>query len=102
MKSVSFKNKMVSLDESSEFLELFWKDKFGLNNFKFKDGSGLSRLNLSSPNLFNQLLIFRLNSKPYIKKTFLNSLPVSGVSGTLKYLGDGTSIEGTLLEKAAL
>ena len=71
MESVSSKNKMVSLDESSEFLELFWKDKFGLIDFKFKDGSGLSRTqSLSSPNLFNQLLNFQLNSKLYIKETF--------------------------------
>ena len=91
---------MVSLDKASEFLELFWKDKLGLNDFKFKDGSGLSRLNLSSPNLFNQLLYFQLNSKPYIKETFLNSLPIAGVSGTLKYLGDGTSIEGNFIGKS--
>jgi D-alanyl-D-alanine carboxypeptidase/D-alanyl-D-alanine-endopeptidase (penicillin-binding protein 4) len=100
METVSNQNKMVSLDEATSFLELFWKEKLGLTDFTFKDGSGLSRLNLSSPNLFNQLLYFQLNSKLYIKETFLNSLPIAGVSGTLKYLGDGTPIEGNFIGKS--
>ena len=100
METVSNQNKMVSLDEAPAFLELFWKEKLGLTDFTFKDGSGLSRLNLSSPNLFNQLLYFQLNSKPYIKETFLNSLPIAGVSGTLKFLGDGTPIEGNFIGKS--
>ena len=100
IESVSSENKRFSLDESSELLELFWKDKLGLNDFKFIDGSGLSRLNLSSPNLFNQLLNFQLNSKPNIKETFLNSLPVAGISGTLRYLGEGTPIEGKFIGKS--
>ena len=61
---------MTEYFRESLVIELFWKDKFGLNDFKFKDGSGLSRLNLASPNLFNKLLNFQLNSKPYIKETF--------------------------------
>ena len=100
METVSNQNKMVSLDKAPSFLELFWKEKLGLTYFTFKDGSGLSRLNLSSPNLFNQLLYFQLNSKPYIKETFLNSLPIAGISGTLKYLGDGTPIEGNFIGKS--
>lgn len=100
MKSVSFQNKMVNLDDASGFLELFWKEKLGLTDFTFKDGSGLSRHNLSSPNLFNHFLNFQLNSKPFIKETFLNSLPVAGVSGTLKFLGEGTPIEGNFIGKS--
>lgn len=100
MKSASTQYKLVNLDEASAFLKLFWKSKLGTNDFTFKDGSGLSRLNLSSPNLFNQLLNFQLNSKSIIKETFLNSLPVAGVSGTLKSLGKGTVIEGRFIGKS--
>ena len=45
-------------------------------------------------------LNFQLNSKPLIKETFLNSLPVAGVSGTLKFLGEGTPIEGNFIGKS--
>ena len=74
METISNQNKMVSLDKAPSFLELFGRENLGLTDFTFKDGSGLSRLNLSSQNLFNQLLYFQLNSKPYIKEIFLNSL----------------------------
>jgi D-alanyl-D-alanine carboxypeptidase/D-alanyl-D-alanine-endopeptidase (penicillin-binding protein 4) len=100
VKSASTQNKMIKLDEASVFLKLFWKRKLGSSAFTFKDGSGLSRLNLSSPILYNQLLSFQLNSKSLIKETFMSSLPVAGISGTLKSLGNGTTIEGKFIGKS--
>ena len=100
VKSASTQNKMIKLDEASAFLKLFWKRKLGSSAFTFKDGSGLSRLNLSSPNLYNQLLSFQLNSKSLIKETFMSSLPIAGISGTLKSLGNGTTIEGKFIGKS--
>lgn len=46
------------------------------------DGSGLSRLNLVSPETLARLLVFALKSKD--ADVFKNSLPISGVDGTMR------------------
>ena len=57
------------------------------------DGSGLSRYNLLSPQLVVNLL------KYMYSETFLTSLPMAGVDGTLKNRMKGTPLEGNLKAK---
>jgi serine-type D-Ala-D-Ala carboxypeptidase/endopeptidase (penicillin-binding protein 4) len=65
--------------------------------YRLYDGSGLSRQNLISPNAFTQLLI-GMNNTPDAK-TFRDSLPVSGVSGTLRNRFKGTPAQGIVFAK---
>lgn len=62
------------------------------------DGSGLSRFNAVSAYHFTQLLRFMKKSKYY--KSFYNSLPIAGKSGTLSSIGKGTYIQGKLRAKS--
>lgn len=99
MKSASYKNqKNISFEDAPEILENYWKEQLPSNDFVFMDGCGLSRLNLASPASFNQLLTYQLQSDNL--KVFLETLPVFGTSGTLKYMGDGTIIEGNFIGKS--
>ena len=45
----------------------------------------------------NKLLVYVLNQKKY---NFIKTLPVAGVSGTLKYLGRGSVIESNFIGKS--
>jgi D-alanyl-D-alanine carboxypeptidase/D-alanyl-D-alanine-endopeptidase (penicillin-binding protein 4) len=78
----------------------YWGGKLSLDERFFSvDGCGLSRKNLISPEIMNKLLVYVLNQKKY-SSNFLNSLPVAGKSGTLKYLGKGTVIENNFIGKS--
>lgn len=65
-----------------------------LRNSVFKDGSGLSRMNLFSPELVVDLLI-----KFKDKTVFVESLAVSGESGTLKGI-TSSKLKGKVLAKS--
>ena len=58
MKSVSLNHKDIDINQAAEYLQLFWEDKLSLKEMIFKDGCGLSRLNLCSANAFNDLLLY--------------------------------------------
>ena len=65
----------------------FWKSRLEIlgmpeTPIRVKDGSGLSRQNLISPQTLVQLLT-ALNQSPH-RSTYLDSLPLAGESGTLK------------------
>lgn len=77
----------------------YWR-KQGLNTsgFRLYDGSGLSRYNTISSYQMNQILKnIRFSSDSTI---FLNSLPISGVSGTLRRFGRATPVEGRVRAKS--
>ena len=76
-------------------MENFWKEELNLSDILFKDGCGLSRLNLASPYSINSLLNYQIQSNTF--STFLKSLPVAGVSVNLKYIGSNTAIEGKFI-----
>ena len=89
MKSVSLNHEDININRTAEYLQLFWEDKLGLKEMIFKDGCGLSRLNLCSANAFNELLLYELERKLSSgQESFFKSLPVSGKTGTLKYFGE--------------
>jgi len=62
------------------------------------DGSGLSTFNWVSSEAFSQALLQMSKEKYYAD--FYNSLPVSGVSGTLKKIGKGTKLENNMRAKS--
>jgi serine-type D-Ala-D-Ala carboxypeptidase/endopeptidase (penicillin-binding protein 4) len=55
-----------------------------LTKLKMFDGSGLSRYNLISPNQMMQLLLFAYNNQA-INNAFVDSLPISGIDGSLRW-----------------
>jgi D-alanyl-D-alanine carboxypeptidase/D-alanyl-D-alanine-endopeptidase (penicillin-binding protein 4) len=85
---VSLNHKDININKAAEYLQLFWEDKLSLKEMIFKDGCGLSRLNLCSANAFNDLLLYELERKlSNGEESFFKSLPISGKTGTLKYFG---------------
>jgi len=86
--------------EASEAVENFWALK-GMKTagLSLNDGSGLSHYNAISP----KQLVFILNymkNKSRCFDDFYASLPVSGESGTLKKVCDGTVAEGKIHAKS--
>ncbi len=61
--------------------EVFTQMGINTDGLNIVDGSGLSRLNLVSPNQINTLLNYMYKSDSFTP--FYNSLPVAGVDGTL-------------------
>jgi D-alanyl-D-alanine carboxypeptidase/D-alanyl-D-alanine-endopeptidase (penicillin-binding protein 4) len=53
-------------------------------NYRIVDGSGVSHYNLVSVELIIKLLKYLYKQPKGIFETFLNSLPISGIDGTLK------------------
>ena len=101
IKSVSLNHKEVNINQAAEYLQLFWENKLGLKEMIFKDGCGLSRLNLCSANAFNNLLIYQLDGKiSNGEESFFKSLPISGKTGTLKYFGDKLVFEEEFFGKS--
>lgn len=67
------------------------------NGYRLRDGSGLSRNNLATP----RTLVSTLRAMFYARGSdvFLASLPVAGISGTLKHRLRHTNAEGTVRAK---
>jgi D-alanyl-D-alanine carboxypeptidase/D-alanyl-D-alanine-endopeptidase (penicillin-binding protein 4) len=88
-------------DESLNEFESLAKimDNFGLssNNYKLRDGSGLSRHNLITPEALVTLLKL-MDSSDY-KDIFRDSLSIAGVNGTLKNRYKDTNIANNLAAK---
>jgi D-alanyl-D-alanine carboxypeptidase/D-alanyl-D-alanine-endopeptidase (penicillin-binding protein 4) len=69
-------------------------------NMAISDGSGLSRLDLVSPNQFVKLLMYMQKSSEL--KTFYESFPVAGVDGTLASRLKNTAAQNNLRGKPGL
>lgn len=68
-------------------------------DYRFADGSGLSRYNLITADLTTQVLRAMYNGDRRTFETFKGSLPVAGEDGTLKRRMRGTSAEGRVFAK---
>ncbi|RKY92091.1 MAG: D-alanyl-D-alanine carboxypeptidase/D-alanyl-D-alanine-endopeptidase [Ignavibacteriae bacterium] len=68
-------------------------------NYSLADGSGVSRYNLISTELIINIFKYFYNSKPYIFKTFYNTLSTAGIDGTLEKRMRNTLGEGNLKAK---
>jgi D-alanyl-D-alanine carboxypeptidase/D-alanyl-D-alanine-endopeptidase (penicillin-binding protein 4) len=72
---------------------------FETNGLFINDGSGLSRSNAVTAEHLSKIL-FMMNSDTLNRAAFVNSLPVAGVSGSLKSLGKGTALENNFRAKS--
>jgi D-alanyl-D-alanine carboxypeptidase len=76
----------------------FWENKgLDVTGLKLYDGSGLSKENSLTPKFLTDVLFYMMTS-PY-SYIFYNSLPLSGISGTLRHYTTGTSAEGMIRAK---
>ncbi len=67
------------------------------NGYRLRDGSGLSRNNLATPRTLVSTLRAMYRARGH--ETFLASLPVAGISGTLKNRLRQTTAQGTVRAK---
>jgi serine-type D-Ala-D-Ala carboxypeptidase/endopeptidase (penicillin-binding protein 4) len=72
---------------------------FDLNGLFINDGSGLSRSNAVTAEHLTKIL-FMMAVDSLNKASFYNSLPVAGVSGSLRTLGKGTALENNFHAKS--
>ena len=77
----------------------FW-NKRGVNTdgLDLADGCGMARKNSVSCEQLTQILTLMSKEKQF--NSFYNSLPVSGISGTLINFGKGTNLEGRIHAKS--
>ncbi len=79
--------------------DLLVKDlEINRSDISVRDGSGISRKDLISPNIFVKLLKSAY-SKNDVKNTFVESLPIAGVDGTLRNRFKDTHLEKVLVAK---
>jgi D-alanyl-D-alanine carboxypeptidase/D-alanyl-D-alanine-endopeptidase (penicillin-binding protein 4) len=72
-----------------------------VENFSIRDGSGLSRMNLVTPEGMVQLLR-ALHRDAKLHKSFTESLPIMGKDGTLQERLKNTPAEGNVIAKTGL
>lgn len=72
---------------------------FDSNGLFINDGSGLSRSNGVTAEHLAKIL-FMMNTDSLSKAAFYNSLPVAGISGSLRTLGKGTALENNFHAKS--
>lgn len=85
-------------EHSRDFMLHFWKGKLNETELFLSDGSGLSRTNSVKAKTFCELLAYMHQSKN--NADFYASLPVSGVSGTLKNLTKNQLAQGKIHAKS--
>jgi D-alanyl-D-alanine carboxypeptidase/D-alanyl-D-alanine-endopeptidase (penicillin-binding protein 4) len=88
-----------TIHNSQDLLRDFWRRRgVSVQNAIIKDGCGLAPQDAVSAKAFVQLLSFMARSNN--KEAWINSLPVSGQSGTLKSLCPKTELEGRIHAKS--
>lgn len=87
-----------STTEGLQILENHWKRRFNTQGLHVADGSGLSRTNAISADHFVELLKYMSDSKYHDK--FVGSLPIAGVSGTLRNVCRGQTAQKRLIAKS--
>lgn len=87
-----------STENSILALKNFWSSKINLLEFQLRDGCGLSRENAISADHFCQLLNYMYKSKNF--NNFKSTLPLAGISGTIKNLCKGQAGEGRIFAKS--
>lgn len=88
-----------TIHNSQEILRDYWRRRgVTIQNAIIKDGCGLAPQDAVSARMFVQLLTIMARSKN--SKEWIESLPISGKSGTLTSLCLGTSLEGRIHAKS--
>ncbi len=93
-----YKNGDGSINNGIKQLRDFWKTAIPSDGLFLMDGSGLSRSNAFSVNHLCSLLNYMYKSSSY--KLFYESLPVTGVSGTLSDLCKNQAAHGKIHAKS--
>lgn len=87
-------------NSSLQVIKDFWKSKgLPVDQLFMYDGSGLSPSNAVSAHFYIELLTY-MSSKSNNKAIFKNSLPISGVSGTLSSFLRNTPLQGKVRAKS--
>jgi D-alanyl-D-alanine carboxypeptidase/D-alanyl-D-alanine-endopeptidase (penicillin-binding protein 4) len=77
----------------------YWKSKdLDISELYMVDGNGLSRANTITTS-FEANLLYKMYKDSVLFKSFYNSLPVAGLSGSMKNIGKGTFIEKNMRAK---
>ena len=88
-----------TIHNSQDILRDYWRRRgVSVQNAIIKDGCGLAPQDAVSAKAFVQLLTIMYHSKNV--DAWINSLPVSGKSGTLTSLCPGTALEGKIHAKS--
>lgn len=98
--------KAIALQKTGEWsrkkgigaVEKFFADKISIGNANLYDGSGLSRFNGVSPKMMAELMAYMWTSPN--KKAFYESLPIAGVSGSIKGMFKGSKAQNNLRAKS--
>lgn len=92
------KTKDGSTSAGKKVMTQYWSSKFNTKGLHLNDGSGLSRSNAISATHFTALLIQM--SKGKYSREYKSSLPIAGVSGTLRNLCKGQAAQNRLYAKS--
>lgn len=87
-----------STENGLRVLENYWSKKWSTSGMHINDGSGLSRSNAISASNFTDLLKAMHSGKNGVR--FKESLPVAGVSGTMRYICRNQSGHGKIAAKS--
>ena len=94
------KSTVASSTDAVQVVRAFWKSKgLPINQLFNYDGCGLSPMDAVSAQFLVDLLIYMQTISPN-KEVFINSLPVSGKSGTLTNFLDKTPLQGKVHAKS--
>lgn len=85
-------------DTASSYMQDYWRGKLNTKALFINDGSGLARTNAINAKTMCELLIYMNTTKS--KVDFYESLPVSGVSGTLKSVAKNQPAHGKIHAKS--
>lgn len=93
-------HKRVTAEDGTDAINAFMKTALGFNpdNYKIKDGSGVSLYNYISPRLLLEYLKYAYYHRE-IFLPFYESLPIAGVDGTLQYRMKQTEARGNVRAK---
>ncbi len=92
--------KPATITGSITEIKSFWKSKaFPMNQLFLKDGSGLSPNNAVSARFYTDLLTYMYKSSKHADD-FVNSLPVSGISGSMSGVLKNTKLQGKVWAKS--
>lgn len=92
--------KSPTISEGSKVLMEFWKERgMDTRGMFLQDGSGLSRANALSAKHLAFLLRY-LHDQKQLSAAFKQSLPVAGVSGSLKNFGTDNSLKENFIAKS--
>lgn len=80
----------------AEAIVNFWKQKgVDVKGLFLEDGSGLSRTNAISPRIMTEILL-KIHREPVLGQHFSESLPIVGLSGTMRSIGQNQLAAGKI------